>query len=142
MTDNTPDRAPDKAPVSMAQDTFEARAQTVLRESAERLDGRTRSRLTQARYAALEAAKSPRVSTWKWAMPAVGATAAAVVAVVVLTVNPARQPTTQLAAIDSVDTLEIITAEDSLEFYRDMDFYAWVDTVLDEEEHRGSDSGV
>ncbi len=115
------------------QDSFETRTRAVLRESAEQLDGHTRSRLTQARYAALEAAKTRQTNPWRWLLPATGATAAAVIAVILLTVNPVQQPSEQTASLESVHALEIVTAEDSLEFYRDMEFYAWLDTVLDEE---------
>jgi hypothetical protein len=40
---------------------FEKRTQEILEESAGRLDGRTRSRLTQARHAALAQLRSRRV---------------------------------------------------------------------------------
>jgi len=111
--------------------SFEQRAQAVLQDSAEQLDGATRSRLTQARHAALEVAKQRQAKPWLWLMPVTGAAAAAVLAVVLL-VNPASQSIDQ-AAFGPVDELEIIAAEDSLEFYRDVEFYAWLDSVLDEE---------
>lgn len=110
---------------------FEQRAQAMLQESAEQLDGATRSRLTQARHSALEVVKQRQSKPWMWLMPATGAAAAAVLAVV-LVMNPARQQVEQ-AALEPVDEFEILAAEDSLEFYRDVEFYAWLDTVLDEE---------
>lgn len=110
---------------------LEQRAQQLLRESVDHLDARTRSRLTQARYAALAAAKSPFAPTSRWAMPAIGATAAAVVAVM-LTTNTAP-PRAPVAAISNDQVWEIVTAEDGLEFYRDMEFYAWLG-ALDEEQ--------
>jgi len=39
----------------------------------------------------------------------------------------------EIAVMTPVDELEIATAEDSLEFYRDVEFYAWLDSVLEEE---------
>ena len=110
-------------------EVFEQRAQVVLQESAEQLDGATRSRLTQARHAALEVIRQRRSKPWMWLMPAAGVAAAAVLTVM-LVVNPARQ---RLEPAAAVDEFEILAAEDSLEFYRDVEFYAWLDTVLDEE---------
>jgi len=101
-------------------------------ESAEQLDGSTRSHLTQARHAALDALKRGQGNLWRWLVPATGATAAAVLAIVV-TFNPARHSAEAVAPTAQVDEMEIVTAEDSLEFYRDVEFYAWLDTVIDEE---------
>ena len=58
----------------MSQD-FEKRAQEVLQESVSRLDGRTRSRLTQARHAALAQLEKPARLRWRSYVPA-GAAAA------------------------------------------------------------------
>jgi hypothetical protein len=128
---------------------FEQQAQAVLRDSVEHLDGHTLSRLTQARHAALDAAKNrSQWSNWKVLAP-LSATAAAMVLAITLALNPASRTqqdaasTTLLAnsmingttdALDSnlPDKLEIIASEDSLEFYRDVDFYAWLESELDD----------
>jgi hypothetical protein len=63
------------------------------------------------------------------------ATGAAAVAVAVLLINHPRElsPQGEQVAVNApVDEMEIVTAEDSLEFYRDVEFYAWLDTVIDE----------
>lgn len=117
--------------MSQEQDNFAQRAQALLQSSAEHLDGATRSRLTQARHAAVDVSKRGRRKNGYWLMPATGVAAAAVIAVM-LSLNPSRQ-TEQIAVAAQVDELEIVTAEDSLEFYRDVEFYAWLDTVIDEE---------
>jgi hypothetical protein len=111
--------------------SFERRMQTALQESAERLDGATRSRLTQARHAALEAAKKPRSGLSTWLLPATGVAAAAALAMVLVASPPRQSP--EQAAFEPVDEFEILAAEDSLEFYRDVEFYAWVGAVLDAE---------
>lgn len=120
-------------------EVFEQRAQGVLRECAEQLDGATRSRLTQARHAALDAIKQRQSKPWMWLMPAATGAAAAAVLAVVLLMDPARQQSDR-TAFDPVDEFEILAAEDSLEFYRDVEFYAWLDTVLDEQ--AAPDGGV
>ena len=112
----------------------EQRAQALLRESAEQLDGATRSRLTQARHAALAAAQRKPAAT-RWLVPATAGAAAAVLAVVMTTQTPdietaSPEMTAQTVNEPAVDELDIITAEDSLEFYRDVEFYAWLDQEL------------
>jgi hypothetical protein len=112
---------------------LEERAAALLQDSAEQLDGKTRSQLTQARHAALDAVRECELKT-NWLLPAAGVAAAAVLAVTV-SLNVANQTNVddeQQLALTPVDELEIVTAEDSLEFYRDVEFYAWLDTVLDE----------
>jgi hypothetical protein len=102
---------------------LEDKSRELLLQSADRLDGRTRSRLTQARHAALAVAQQRRMAL-PWLLPA-GATAAAAIVAVLVARGP--EPEQQTA----VDELDIVTAEDSLEFYRDVEFYAWLDTVLE-----------
>ncbi|MBC7983902.1 MAG: hypothetical protein H7Y02_08615 [Candidatus Obscuribacterales bacterium] len=120
-------------------DAFEARTRAVLRDSAEHLDAATRSRLTQARYAALAAVeRGNSVRRSQWLMPA-GVAAAAVFALILAT-GPLRSDRDQsdpmLAAQPAeadLDDLELIASEDSLELYREIEFYAWLDSALNEE---------
>jgi hypothetical protein len=109
---------------------FEKRAQALLQESAESLDGRTRSRLTQARHAALDAIEHRKRNPWIWWGPVSGATAAAVIATVLL-LSPGRHQV-EPGGLTVADEIEIVTSEDSLEFYRDVEFYSWLDTVLED----------
>ena len=64
---------------------LEARSRALFQESVERIDMRTRSRLTQARHAALEAAERARPRAWFMRLPvltsAAGVAAAAVLGV-------------------------------------------------------------
>ena len=117
------------------QTELEQQAQTLLRESAEQLDGATSSRLTQARHAALAATSQRQSKTRYWLLPATGVAAATVVAMV-LTTHSTREKEPMAAAVaidaESIDDMEIVTADDSLEFYRDVDFYTWL-AVIDEE---------
>src|SRR5687767_4390380 len=94
--------------------SLEQRAQALLQESAEELDGRTRSRLTQARHAALDAVqrgtthRSER-SASSWWLPASAAAAAAVLTVMVSlnSGNGSREQEAQ-ASLAPVDELEIV----------------------------------
>lgn len=102
----------------MSQD-FEERTRAVLEESTRRLDGRTLSRLTQARHAALGTRQRP-VRRWSLFIPA-GAAAAAAVLAVVMWSGPAR--------VDPgpADDLEMLADSDAPDFAEgdDLEFYEW-----------------
>jgi len=109
---------------------FERNARVVLEESVRRIDARTRSRLNQARHAALAAAGRRRA--W-WSsftlMPAAGAIAAALLVAVVLW---HREPAgTQPLALDgqhpAVEDMELLTDNDSIDLIEGWDgsFYEW-----------------
>src|SRR5690242_13089414 len=103
----------------MSQD-FEKRTREVLEESATRLDGRTRSRLTQARHAALAGLDEPARQWWRAYVPAGAAAAAAVLAVMFYTGQPGVVPA------PVVDDTEILAADvDFTEDSDDVEFYEW-----------------
>jgi hypothetical protein len=99
----------------------------VLDESVDNLDAGTRSRLARARHAALEAreAKEKRGERrLRWVgLPAAGLAVAAVAALLVLNVFDPRGTG---APEDFVADLEVLGAEESTEFYEDLDFYLWI----------------
>ncbi len=111
-----------------AQSAFEERSRALFEGSVESVDMRVRSRLTQARHAALDAAASSRGSWFvrfqAWT-PAGGVAAAAVLGVTLwfgnLTGSVADQPNLEdldiVTASDgsSVDPMEML--QDDLEFY-------------------------
>src|SRR6185503_13309800 len=101
--------------------------QEVLEESVARLDGRTRSRLTQARHAALAGLDKPARQWWRSYVPA-GAAAAAAVLAVVLYVQPGSIVQSRLASnpspVEDVDTiLADADAPDFTEDSDDVEFY-------------------
>jgi hypothetical protein len=108
----------------MSQETqdgaFEKRTRAVLEESATRLDGRTLSRLTQARHAALEQLQRPaRARRWAW-MPAGAAAAVAVLAVSLWMGRPVVEtssPMEDLEFLTDADAPEFVTDGEELEFY-------------------------
>jgi hypothetical protein len=104
-------------------DDFRQRAQTLFEDSVERLDARTRSKLTQARNLALdEVKKGAAQRRWIWA-PAGGFALAAVIAVGVV-FWPGRTPQPGAAALED---LEIVADRENLELLQDVEFYAWLD---------------
>ncbi len=83
---------------------FEDRLRAALDESVAHLDGRVRSRLTQARHAALDEMqrRSRRAAWWRPAVPVAAFGAAAVIAIMTWTHRPevAAPPTAATAARD------------------------------------------
>lgn len=110
---------------------FERNARRVLEESVQRIDARTRSRLNQARHAALEAAAARRRGWFGrfTLMPAAGAVAAAVLVAVVLwqrqpVGTPPLGPEAQRTAVEDMD---LLTDKDSIDLMEGWDgsFYEW-----------------
>jgi len=108
--------------------SLEERAKALFDDSVERVDGRTRSALNQARHAAVEELKQGRRSAVLklWA-PVTAAAAAAVVAVVML--NPAGQEQPLAESGLPFDDLDIVADADDLEMLENLDFYAWLDSA-------------
>jgi hypothetical protein len=107
---------------------FEQRARALLLQSAEQLPGAVRSRLTQARYAAL-AARRLRAPSFarRWA-PA-GAAVAAVLALLVLYVPYGRNAAENPVANAGLEDIELLTDNDAVPLNGDQDvdydFYEW-----------------
>ena len=105
-----------------------AQAKAVLDQSTDGLDAATLSRLNRARQAALAQRSSPR----RWFLPA-GLVAACLLLLAIF-ILPARLPfsggaqefplTAKTAASSDID---LVSSDDSLEFYQDLEFYAWLD---------------
>ena len=112
--------------------------QHLLNDQNDNLDGATLSRLNQARQQALSARRKRRSMFWGWSM-----VPAAFVIILVLLI---RQPTNMLQpAEEGIADLQILTSEDSLEFFQeDMAFYEWVYEITEEQivPDGRSDSGV
>ena len=108
---------------------FETRSRALFHDSVDGLDMRIRSRLTQARTAALAAAASNRRSWafgWKIWTPAFGVTAAAILGFALWTGSP---PDTQ----SNFEDLDLVAATDegsgdAMEMLQDdIDFYDFAD---------------
>jgi hypothetical protein len=108
---------------SLRAQAWAERARSTLEQSAAELDAATRSRLNRARQAALtEAGRWRRSTALLW--PAALAMASALAVAVVLV----RQPETAAGALPvAVEDFDVIAAQDSLELYEDLEFYAWLD---------------
>lgn len=108
-------------------DDFESRTRSMFDASIERLDGRTRSKLTQARHAAVEELRQQRRRPWRRAwVPLSGITAAAVLAIW-MTVGPIGRGTPGAEVPEvSLDEFELVAESPSIDLLEDVEFYAWI----------------
>lgn len=110
---------------------FERRVATLLNDSADGLDGRTRSALTRARHAALAQSASGRAASWRAWAPA-GALAAGLLVVVFFVGHQGgMQSPLAGAGVAPADDLGLLTDVDGYELSidtdmdLDSDFYEW-----------------
>jgi hypothetical protein len=104
---------------------FENRTREVLEESAGRLDGRMRSRLTQARHAALDELADPARNWWRSYVPAGAAAAVAVLAVIMWPGPVDRPPTAGASPVEDMELLSDADAPDFVDGGEDLEFYEW-----------------
>lgn len=107
------------------QQAFEERTRSLFKASVESLDGRTQSKLTQARYAALEELNPARSRAWRRGRAALaGVTAAAVLAA---WIGFARlgSPAPEAGELP-LDDFDIVAEAPALELIEDVEFYAWI----------------
>ena len=119
------------SPVTDPLTEFERNARVVLEASLSRIDGRTRSRLNQARQAALEAAGARHRVGWRpfTLMPAAGAAAAAALVAIMLW---HREPSgTEPPVLEgqrlSVEDVDLLADSEGLDLMEGWDgsFYEW-----------------
>jgi hypothetical protein len=115
------------------QSEFERQVRTVLEDSVLRVDGRVRSRLNQARHAAVAAAEA-RPSFWRrfTLMPAAASAASAVAAAVLVTFvlwPNAHQGEVAEGGRASVEDMDLLADGDALDLVSDETdggaFYEW-----------------
>jgi transcription initiation factor TFIIIB Brf1 subunit/transcription initiation factor TFIIB len=110
------------------RDTFEQRTKDTFDKSVDALDAATLSKLNRGRHEALAQLEHPQHRWSRW-MPATGAVAAVLVAVVVLQSPSAID---DVAAVTTVTDMEILLGEDSIEMLEDLEFYSWIDIAESE----------
>ena len=107
---------------------FERRTRALLLKSAEELPGAVRSRLTQARYAAL-AARPARLTPFARRWVPVGAAVAAVLALLIVYMPAGRGPLEGTLANAGLEDIELLSDNDAVPLNGDQDvdydFYEW-----------------
>jgi hypothetical protein len=110
---------------------FERRTRALLLKSAEELPGAVRSRLTQARYAAL-AARPARLTPFARRWVPVGAAVAAVLALLIVYMPAGRGPLEGTLANAGLEDIELLSDNDAVPLNGDQDvdydFYEWAAT--------------
>ena len=109
------------------QSEFERRTHEVLAESVTRVDARVRSRLNQARHAALEEIAARRRSFWRSPvlMPASGAVVAAAVVAILLTTHHGQRMPGEQSAYEDIELLADNEGLDLIEGWDEGSFYEW-----------------
>ncbi len=130
------------SPANEPLTTFERNARTILEESVLRIDARTRSRLNQARHAALEAAQGPRRTRWRsfTLMPAAGVAAVAVlVAVTLWHRNPGGELPLLEGQHSAMEDIDMLADSEGLDLIQngDSSFYEWAAAQTDNGESEG-----
>jgi hypothetical protein len=119
-------------------DSFEERSRALFHDSVEGVDFATRSRLTQARHAAIEAASASRRKPWfsrlGFLTPAAGVTAATVLGVFLWVGSPlGYHAATVPDGQSNLEDLEIVASSDegsgdAMDMLQDdIEFYDWAD---------------
>jgi negative regulator of sigma E activity len=115
----------------MSRLEFARRIRAQLEVENSSLDAATLSRLRQAREQALAIAGRKQRIAWHWWPARLGlATAALLVVFIAWQLLPAERDSS-LAGME--DDLEILIAEDDVNFYADMEFMIW----LEQQDHAG-----
>ena len=109
---------------------FEQHTRQLLEESVMRIDGRVRSRLTQARFAAVEEARRGRRPFWRalTLFPAAGTVAAALMVAIVLWTGRADQGLPIADAPNAtMDDIDLLADAEAFELVEEWDgaFYEW-----------------
>jgi hypothetical protein len=105
---------------------FERRTKQVFDDSVDALDAATRSKLTQARYRALEEQASARGRGFRSSL--VPAAAAAATALVAFLVVWQQTPPATVPQAASLNDLEILLGEEDLEMLdEEIEFYGWLE---------------
>jgi len=107
---------------------FEQRASALLGESVTRVNGRVRSRLNQARQAAVAEIGASRRSFWRSPafMPATGAVAAAALVALLVTAHYRAERTLPLADGQNFDDIEMLADTEGLDLLENEGtFYEW-----------------
>ena len=110
-----------------SDEKYAQEAKALFDESVDKLDAATLSTLNQCRQRALAEAHAQPTQWLRW-VPAAGMAAATLLVVMVILPDPASiQPVPA-----EVTDMEILLGEDSIEMLEDLEFYAWIDMLEQE----------
>lgn len=107
---------------------LERRSRELFNDSVANLDAHTRSRLNQARQAALQATEHRKHRfAMRWLVPTGSVAALALVAMV--SMQFMRSPTAPVQSGSGLEDMELVASADELELLQnDVEFYDWFDS--------------
>ncbi len=106
---------------------FEERTKLLFEQSVAALDGQTRSKLTQARYRALEELAGKRQAIWSRSWLPAGAVAAVALLSLMLWQGQMAPVADGGFDVAAVTDLEILLGEEELDMIEELEFYAWLE---------------
>ena len=129
---------------NMSEDrALEERTKLLFDKSVSSLDPQTRSKLTQARYRALEELEGSAPAGWRPRWIPAGVLAAGVLVVVMLWQGqPAVSPETPAFGVAALSDLEIILGDGDLGMLQELEFYAWLDEQAEIVTPESAEGGV
>lgn len=95
------------------------RATQLFDDSVDSIDSETLSKITQARYRALE---QKNIKSRNLLLPA-GVIATACLLAIVVMISPGTVEETELQELD----MDLISSSEDLEFYEELEFYEWLE---------------
>jgi len=122
---------------------LEERTKLLFDGSVSSLDPQTRSKLTQARYRALEELEGSAPAGWRPRWIPAGVLAAGVLVLVMLWQGqPAVSPGTPAFDVAALSDLEIILGDGDLGLLQELEFYAWLDEQAEIVTPESAEGGV
>lgn len=110
----------------LPRDAVEQRSKALFDASVISLSAGIRSKLAQARHAAVDSLQQPAPSVLrKWLPAATAAAVALTVTAVLFTGAPLRRPASE--ATLTADDLALLLEDDSLDLIEEIEFYSWLD---------------
>ena len=110
---------------------FEERTKLLFERSVAALDGRTRSKLTQARYRALDKLAEPARPAWSRSWLPAGAAAAVALLSLMLWQGQIEPLTEGGFDVTAVADLEILLSQEELDMLEELEFYAWLEEQVE-----------
>lgn len=104
------------------EETFIETARHLLSECAAEMDARTRSRLRESRYAALQSRRSRKQTiTWIWPVTGMAVAGMALLAFFLFLKEPGAK-----VFISNMEDIELLASSEPIAFYDDLEFYGWL----------------
>ncbi len=97
-------------------------AKYLLDKNAEEMDSKTRARLREGRYRAIQSLQSQKKAvSWQWPAAGMAVACAAALAFFFLMKDPGTK-----ALVSNVEDIELLASSEPIEFYDDLEFYGWL----------------